>query len=191
MVTALIHYIPYITSRGALTVTSRLNLHGDWSRWGPTITTWGLTLRTDDGCHLRSGLGLIHQDYSNVIEKEGEYSTMDLCSIFTYKVVSQIVLQHHIYSSCIIPELVLYSTWGLATCPQTARTEASSLWISLQRSWPPQSVATQAHGEVGYTPSLSLLYTLDLTLRTDLQGYHTNQDLSGVSTRWCNPLLCS
>ena len=52
-----------------------------------------------------------YQEY--IIEKEGEYPTslwacvttlygvMTFAMIFTYKVVSQIVLQHHIYSSCI------------------------------------------------------------------------------------------
>ena len=37
--------------------------------------------------------------------------------------------------------------------------QTSHLWISLQRSWPPYRVVTQYHSVVGYSPSLSIIYS--------------------------------
>ena len=51
--------------------------------------------------------------------------------------------------------------------PQIARSEASSLWISLQRLWPPKSVVTQAH-----------LYWSDF-----IEGFNTANRLSGSNSK--------
>ena len=45
-------------------------------------------------------------------------------------------------------------------CDVVGQPLCTCMWISLQRSWPPQRVVTQAHSEVsevGYSPSLSII----------------------------------
>ena len=84
-------------------------------------------------------------DQEYIIEKEGEYPTSLWACVTTLYGGHDLCNDIHIHSgftdcpttSHTQPALVLYSTRGLATCPQTASTAASSLWISLQRSWPP------------------------------------------------------